>query len=163
MLKDYILSLYDFSCWGRDLILKTAEPLSAEQFDQETRFPIKTVKETLVHTMGAEEIYRKRLMGMPVKALEKSDFADLAAIRDFWQQEEKLMRDFLAGLSEAELLGTVTYTTSRGDTYERVRKDLLTQMFFHSMQHRSELAQMLTEFGHSPGNIDYTLFLDSRK
>jgi uncharacterized damage-inducible protein DinB len=159
MLRDHLLNLFEFSCWGRDLMLDNAEKLSAEQFDQETRFPIHTVKETLVHTLTAELAYRKRCMGEQyTQGLEKSDFAGVAAIRTAWVAEEKLLRQYLASVTDEELTGTVTYKTSKGDEYTRVRIDLLFQLLFHSMQHRAELAQMLTEFGHSPGNIDYSVY-----
>jgi uncharacterized damage-inducible protein DinB len=163
MLKEYLLNLYDFSCWGRDQIFGQAAKLTAEQFDQQTRFPIHTVKETLVHTMSAEQIYRQRLMGQPRTEVEKETFADLAAIRDYWKAEEAGMRDYLASVSDEKWLEKFRYTTSRGDEFERVRVHMVTQLFFHSAQHRSELAQMVTEFGFSPGDIDFTIYLGTKK
>src|SRR3972149_3417860 len=158
MLKEYLSNLYDFTCWGRDRMLDTAEALTPEQFDQETRFPIHTVKETLVHTLSAEIAYRKRCIGEPTSLVEKSAFPDLDSIRMVWREEENLMRLYLATLDDKALGETVKYRTARGDEFERVRLDLVTQLFFHSTQHRAEIAQMLTEFGHSPGNIDYTVY-----
>src|SRR3990170_2016421 len=97
MLKEYLNNLYDFTCWGRDRMLDTAQALTPEQFDQETRFPIHTIKETLVHTLSAELAYRKRCMGEAyTKGVEKQDFADIPAIRKFWADEEKVMRQYLA-------------------------------------------------------------------
>lgn len=163
MLREYELTMYDFTCWGRDRICEQAKKLSAEQFDQQTRFPIHTVKETLVHTLSAEQIYRQRLMGQPRTAVEKEEFADLAAILDYWKAEEARMRDYLASVPDEVWLEKFRYTTSRGDEFERVRLHMITQLFFHSMQHRSELAQMVTEFGFSPGDIDFTIYLGSKK
>lgn len=71
MLKDHLLEMYNFNCWGRDLMLDMAEALTPEQFDQETRFPIHTVKETLVHTLSAEYAYRMRCQGQTYTGLEK--------------------------------------------------------------------------------------------
>ena len=39
------------------------------------------------------------------------------------------------------------------------RADIFTQMVLHGMQHRSECAVILTNLGHSPGNIDYIVYL----
>jgi uncharacterized damage-inducible protein DinB len=160
MLKDWLLDLYDYTCWGRDKMLDTAALLTAEQFDQETRFPIHTAKETLVHTMSAEFAYRMRCNGLRYQNYTKDQFADVAALRAQWQAEEALMRTYLAEVGEADLQSEVTYWTPAGEEVVRVRLALLNQLFLHSMQHRAEVAQMLTEFGHSPGNIDYVVFVD---
>jgi len=162
MLKDFLLDLYDFTCWGRNLIVEQVAKLTPEQFVEETRFPIKSVKETLVHTLSAEYAYRVRCAGQQYEPVKPEDFADLAAVRARWQAEEAAMRAYLAAVSEEDLQGSVTYTVSTGEEFTRGRLVLLKQLFFHSMQHRAELAQMLTEFGHSPGNIDYTLFTISK-
>jgi uncharacterized damage-inducible protein DinB len=162
-LNEFLLDLYDFTCWGRDRVLSVAENLTAEQFDQETRFPYHTVKETLVHMLSAEYAYRMRCQQQPHQALKKDDFADLAAVRERWQQEEALMRAYIAGVSEADLNAKVRYKAPSGDEFERERLQMIKQLFFHSAQHRSEVAQMLTEFGHSPGNLDYTIYCDSAK
>ena len=35
----------------------------------------------------------------------------------------------------------------------------ITQLFCHGVQHRSELAIVLSGWGHSPGDLDYLIFL----
>ena len=162
MLKEYIQELYDFNCWGRDRILDTAEAISSSQFDQETRFPHNTVRRTLVHVLSAENSYRIRCQQQPKTWLEESHFPDLRVVRDYWFDEEKKMRGYLNQVNDVDLDQVVRYKTSSGDEFARTRLVILTQLFFHGMQHRSELAQMLTVFGHSPGDIDYTVYRDSR-
>lgn len=159
MLKDFLLDLYDFTCWGRDLMLETASRLTPEQYAEETRFPIKSVKETLVHTLSAEAAYLARCAGQAFEPIKLEDYPDVDSLRARWEAEESAMRAYLANASEEELQGSVTYKVSTGEEFTRGRVVLLKQLFFHSMQHRAELAQMLTEFGHSPGNIDYTLYV----
>jgi uncharacterized damage-inducible protein DinB len=158
MLKDYLLEMYDFNCWGHELLLGKAAALTKEQFEQDTRFPIHSIKETMVHTLSAENAYRMRCSGQTFITLKKEDFADVAAVRARWQEEQAEMRKYLGSLSDAEIDQTVTYKVSTGEEFTRLRRTLLTQMFFHSMQHRAEVAQMLTELGQSPGNIDYTVY-----
>jgi uncharacterized damage-inducible protein DinB len=163
MLLDHIRRIYEYNYWCNQLIMDTAEKLSDEQFDQQTQFPINTLKETLVHTMSAERVYRMRLAGESPSGVEKDEFAGLQAIRDFWAEEEKQMMAYLDGIDDAAVAESFKYTVaSTGKEYERVRADILTQLLFHGMQHRAEMAQMLTEFGHSPGNIDYLIYINDR-
>lgn len=159
-LRDQLTTLYDFTCWARTLILERATALNTEQLEQDSRFPIGSLKETLAHTLSAESAYRKRLVGEAVTAgLKAADFADVIALRDAWQEEEALMRAYLAGVDDETLAGEIRYTTSRGEEFTRVRRDVLYQLLFHSAQHRSEAAQMLTEFDQSPGDLDYALYV----
>ena len=39
---------------------------------------------------------------------------------------------------------------------------MMLSVTYHSMQHRSEVAAMLTAFGHSPGELGLTTFLPSQ-
>lgn len=159
-LRDQLITLYDFTCWARTIVLDRAAALSTEQLEQDSRFPMGSLKETLVHAFSAEWAYRKRLVGEAVTAgLKAEDFADAIALRDAWQEEEGLMRTYLAGVDDETLAGSVSYTTSRGEEITRVRRDFLYQLLFHSAQHRSEAAQMLTEFDQSTGDLDYALYV----
>lgn len=162
-MKELLLDLYGFTCWGRDMVLAKADLLTAGEFEQETRFPFRSVKETLVHMMSAEYAYRMRCEGQPHQTLKKDDFADAAAVRKYWQSEEALMRKYLANVDEATLNAKVRYKAPSGDEFERQRLAMIKQLFFHSAQHRSEVAQMVTEFGFSPGNLDYTFYTDAAK
>ncbi len=163
MLLNHIRCMFEYNYWCNQLIMDTAENLSDEQFDQQTQFPINTLKETLVHTMSAERIYRMRLAGENPSGVEKEEFDSLTAIRDFWATEEKQMLTYLDGLDDAVAGESFNYTVaSTGKEYERVRADIFTQLLYHGMQHRAEMAQMLTEFGHSPGNIDYLIYINNR-
>ncbi|MCW5876632.1 MAG: DinB family protein [Anaerolineales bacterium] len=159
-LRDQLVNLYDFTCWGRDILLDKVAALSLEQFEQDTRFPLNSVKETLVHMLSADWAYHKRLVGEPVPGgLKADDFADVQAIRDAWAVEEGLMRAYLDGADDETLAQVVKFTNSRGEEFERVRQDILFQLLFHGAQHRAELAQILTEYGHSPGDLDYALYV----
>jgi uncharacterized damage-inducible protein DinB len=54
----------------------------------------------------------------------------------------------------------VTVTTRSGESgVTATRGALLVHPVMHGAQHRSEAAQMLTEFGHSPGDYDLVYYL----
>jgi len=73
------------------------------------------------------------------------------------------MRAFLAGLKDEDLDSIIRYTTSGGIQRERVLWHCLFHVVNHGTQHRSEAAVMLTDFGQSPGDIDFPLFLNENK
>jgi uncharacterized damage-inducible protein DinB len=46
----------------------------------------------------------------------------------------------------------------RGDIFPTPRWRVLQHLVLHGMQHHSELAQLLTAKGQSPGNIDFIFY-----
>jgi len=76
-----------------------------------------------------------------------------------WFDLELQMRDYLAGTSEKMLLQDFKYLRSDETEHKNRYLDVFTQLFFHGMQHRAELAVILTNLGYSPGNLDYITYL----
>ena len=67
-------------------------------------------------------------------------------------------RRYLAGLTEEGLRHVIKGRTLDGQTFELARWQGILQCANHATQHRSEIAAMLTDAGHSPGDLDYALF-----
>ncbi len=84
-------------------------------------------------------------------------FQDIKALREAWLLEEQSLRGYLTDITDDDLSQIIAYTTKSG-VWNGQLSDILIHVVFHGMQHRAELAQMLTEFGHSPGNIDYGIY-----
>jgi uncharacterized damage-inducible protein DinB len=95
----------------------------------------------------------------PPALLTGQDFPTLDALRARWDEEEQQMRVFLAGLDDAALERMAHYTTTGGKSQQTPVGQVLLHLVLHGMQHRSESAAMLTSYGHSPGWIDYILYL----
>jgi uncharacterized damage-inducible protein DinB len=84
----------------------------------------------------------------------------LHALKERWQVEEQEMRAYLGSLSDLDLNGMVRYGIPDGIVRERVLWHCLLHVVNHGTQHRSEAAVLLTSYGQSPGELDFTLFLN---
>ncbi len=158
-----ILTLYDYNYWANNRILQTASQLSETQLDAPVDFSAGSLRATLVHTLSAEWIWRSRWQGTsPTAMLRIENFATLEAIRMRWHAEEQQMRTFLSSLSDAAVMQDVTYHTTSGKPSSQPLWQMLLHVVFHGMQHRSEMAAMLTTCGYSPGDIDFIVFLRHR-
>lgn len=159
MNKSDIELLIDYNYWANKKILDQATKVTDEQFaeKQAPGFSYGSLRGTLVHTMGAEWLWRMRLQNgvSPSAQLAELEFPTLSALILRWGTEEVRMREFVEGLSEDKLEEVVNYTSVTGTVARaNTREHALAHMVFHGMQHRSECAVLLTNFGHSPGNID---------
>jgi len=76
-----------------------------------------------------------------------------------WEIERETA-EFVANLDAAQLDQGVAYTNTSGQP-QRILPlwQLMVHQVNHATQHRSEIAAMLTHFGHSPGELDFLRYL----
>jgi uncharacterized damage-inducible protein DinB len=154
-----IATIYDYNYWANRRILAAASKVSPEQFVAATAFPRGSLRATLLHILDAEYGWRELLdHGREVPDLAAADFPTVAAIEALWSKEEAAMRQYLATLTDETLTAVVRYTNPQGIQRERVLWHGLFHVVNHGTQHRSEAAAMLTDFGQSPGDVDFSLF-----
>lgn len=160
MNSESIKLMFEYNYWTNKRILEMADKLPPEQLTAPTKFSFKTLHGTLVHLLDTEYGWRVLCAtGKDTDVWKPEDFPDLASIRTRWDEEEAKMRDYLNRLSDADLQGTISYPLSDGGIRTRVLWHCLYHLVNHGTQHRSECAAMLTDFGQSPGDIDFTYFL----
>lgn len=92
--------------------------------------------------------------------LDARQFPDLAAIRTSWQNIEHDTREFVANLGESDLARVIRYINREGEEWGYPLWQHMIHQVNHATQHRSEVALILTEFGHSPGSLDFLYFID---
>ncbi len=158
-----MLTIYDYNFWADRRILTAAAKLSPEQFTATSSYSYGGVRGTLVHTLDTEHGWRMIIQhGTVTPDLTEAEFPTLAALEKRWDEEESAMRAYLAGLKDKDLDGLIRYTTSSGIKRERVLWHCLMHVANHGTQHRSEAAALLTSYGQSPGDLDFTVFRNEK-
>lgn len=159
-----IADLFDYNYWANNRLLAAAGQVSESRFLAPGDFPFGGLRGTLVHTFDAEYGWRMLLQeGIIAKDTSEADLPTLEALAKRWKEEEIAMRAYLGTPKDEELAAVVQYTTSAGVKRERVLWHCLFHLVNHGTQHRSEAAAILTKFGQSPGDMDFTVFLSERK
>ena len=160
MNKEDITLLYKYNQWANAKILNTASNVTQEQFLASASFPHGGLRGTLVHTLFAEWIWRHRWEGTsPVVRLKPDDFPNFESLQLRWADEEKLLMSFVENVADERLNGHFFYTDTKGAPFERILWQVMVHLVNHGTQHRSEAAAILTDLGHSPGDIDLVYFL----
>lgn len=164
MTRDDIQLLFDYNYWANRRLLATAAQAAPEQLTQTLPLPWGTILGTFGHILGAEWAWRQRCHEgiSPAALLDLDQFSTLDVLVQRWNQEEAAMRAYLATLDEAALHGPIHYKNTRGQAFTRTLWHLLAHVVNHGTQHRAEIAVFLTQFGHSPGDMDLSLFLTER-
>ena len=161
-----ILLLYDYNYWATRRILAASAQVSSEQFTAAASHSFGSLRGTLVHTLDAEYSWRMLLQHNTLehfREMEEQDFPTFDTLQQRWEKEERSTREYLASLSDDDITGIIRYTTPEGEKRERLLWHALLHVVNHGTQHRSEAAVLLTGYGHSPGDLDFTVFLNERQ
>ena len=156
-----VRALYDYNAWANARILRTAARVTGEQFVAPAAFSQGGLRGTLLHTLGAERIWRERLQGVPLSPpLREADFPDVGTLAARWREEEGRLDAYLATLRDEDLHREVRSTTRAGESVADTLWYLLAHVVNHGTQHRSEAALLLTQAGRCPGEIDLIFFAE---
>ena len=160
-----IRDMYEYNYWANHRILEMTAKVTPEQFVAPSSHSFSSLQGTLVHTLDAEWHWRLLLQTGEVWVepdLNSADFPTVDVLQERWGAEEQAMWGYVSGLNDADLAGIVRYPVDGGIIRERILWHCLYHVVNHGMQHRSEAANLLTVYGQSPGDIDFTYFLNSR-
>jgi uncharacterized damage-inducible protein DinB len=89
--------LYTYNYWARDRILENVAKLSPEQFDQLNNYGHGSIRNTLVHILSAEWLWRVRCQEhiSPDHFLASPDFPTPHSIAQAWTQEQEKLESHL--------------------------------------------------------------------
>ena len=160
MNKQDILLLYKYNQWATARILNAAAGLTQEQFVAPASFPHGGLRGTLVHALFAEWIWRMRWEGnSPTQRFNPEEFPTFEALRTRWLEEENRLMEFVSSVAEERINSPFDYKNTAGKPFTQVMWQVMAHVVNHGTQHRSEAAAILTDLGHSPGDLDLMSFL----
>lgn len=153
--------LYAYNYWARSCLFDQAAKLNLEQLLAPRPYGHGSLRNELVHILSAEWIWRVRCQERrsPTALLDFDGFPTLEALQVRWKDEEAQMWGFLGGLADADLNEVIYYRRTGGGRPESVLWHLLLHVVNHGTEHRSLVAEMLTTYGYSPGDLDIVHFL----
>ncbi|MBL8062249.1 MAG: DinB family protein [Anaerolineales bacterium] len=155
-----IRTLYKYNQWANARILNAASNLTSEMYLASGAYPHGGLRGTLTHILFAEWIWRKRWEGeSPTIRLSAEYFPTFESLKMRWASEEADLMRFVEQVDDKRLNSPFQYYSTEGVNYENILWESMVHVVNHGTQHRAEVAAMLTELGHSPGDIDMILFL----
>ncbi|CAN5434805.1 hypothetical protein BH09CHL1_BH09CHL1_19870 [soil metagenome] len=156
-----LVTMFGYNASVNAKVLEIASSLTDEELDAPTNYAQGSIRATLAHLLRVQWSWRtvteKHLP--PSSAPQISGTSSIAELTAFARAEAEAISTWVAIQSDAEL--ATPFPSKYGDQeFEILPWQALTQMLFHSMQHRSEIALWLTEKGPSPGDLDFIYYAD---
>ncbi len=161
-IKD-IESLYDYGEWANKKLFAVSSQLTPEQFAQPVAGSYGSIRNTLVHALSTEWGWLDRCGGAKRgPALKGEDYPALESVVTHWNRVDGYVREFLATLSDADLLRNVEYFNERG-RYSMPIGELLHHGANHAVHHRGQVALILRMLGYTPGNFDILFYYAEKR
>jgi uncharacterized damage-inducible protein DinB len=147
-LVDHARSMIACTIWADDRILAAADGISDEQFGQ--------LRAQFEHMLGTQRYwYANWTAGVP----EQPSLNALSDAREAYGASHAALRAYAASLTDKEWHRAEQWWLQWGVDTRMAVGESITQVFYHAVQHRSEIAVLLSLWGHSPGDMDYLTFL----
>jgi uncharacterized damage-inducible protein DinB len=150
-IKDIHL-IYEYNYWANKRILAASANVPQAQFIAPDSFPYGGLRGTLLHILDTEWGWRGLFQSIDsASELPEADFLTIAAFEARWQEEEKAMRAYLAGLSDEDMESHLIYTTDTGIKRDRILWHCLLHVVNHGTQHRGDPALFSAKFNVESG------------
>lgn len=147
-----LAALYEHNLWANQIMLKKCAELTDEQLDSTTTGTYGTIRDTLLHLVGAEERYVTTLTGGPLLPLREQE--------PFPSFEELISANAASGKSLIDIANeavpgvTLRGKRRNGGSYEYANTVVLTQAINHATEHRAHINSVLTSLGVEPPDLD---------
>jgi uncharacterized damage-inducible protein DinB len=149
---DDVRYLFEYDRWATTRVLDALDGVSDEVWARTNEIGEMGLGGILVHHLGATQRWRHAIEQTGEHpAPEEEPLLSVDELRARWTNEWDAYNAFLSAISQGLL----------DDVHEGVAVwRMLAHVVNHGTQHRSEAAALLTQIGHSPGEIDMIFFAE---
>jgi len=155
--------LYRYDRWANELVFDSASKLTEEQFTKDMQSSHRSVRDTLVHIVGAEWIWLKRWLGTSPKSfIDPAEFPDVASLTAKMKEVERDQMEFIDKLTDQGLAEVIAYTNMKGEPWEYPLGHLMQHLVNHSSYHRGQVTTMLRQLGAEVVSVDLLYFFDAK-
>jgi uncharacterized damage-inducible protein DinB len=158
---DFLKRLYSYNHWANNETVAAVSRLDDDAFTRALGNSFSSVRDTLVHILGAEWIWLERWNGRSPRALLTSaEFPDLERITRKWKQVEDGQSEFLGMLTPLDLDKSISYVNQKGETWSYPLGQQMLHVVNHSTYHRGQVTTLLRQLGAEPAGTDFLRYYD---
>jgi len=155
--------LFAYDAWANARDLEVCAALTPEQFTRALGSSFTSVRDTLVHILGAQWIWNERFHGRPTTGLPKAEeYPDYASVVAASKKVQSDLCEFVDKLSAADLAGSFEYRDTKGNSHRNALCETLQHLANHGTYHRGQITTLLRQLGAKPVSTDMIGFFRER-
>jgi len=156
-------TLYEYDAWANAKTLNACAALTPEQFTRNLGNSFGSVRDTLVHILGAHIVWIERLHGgAPVGLPSPDGYADLASVRAKWAEVEPRLHAYVNVLTAADADRVLEHRNVKGVVFRDQIGHILQHLANHGSYHRGQVTTLLRQLGATPVSTDMIGFYRER-
>ena len=167
-LRNHVVLMASYNEWMNAKLYETAGKLPAEELAADRKAFFGSILGTLNHIVVGDTVWLKRFATHPAnypaleplrvselpKSLDQILFTDFAALSARRKQLDKIIIDWAASVTDADLDHTLHYSNMKGVPGRRNFGSLAMHFFNHQTHHRGQATTLLFQAGLDVGVTD---------
>ena len=147
---DYIHALYDYHYGMYNRVWDCIMHLADDQFVQEVRYSIGSVRNHMIHVLAIDQRWIARLRGQDLpEYLSPDKYVTRNAVRGEWDKAVDYVMTYVDNVDEGELARTINFDFSDQATkrvYASPVWQVLMHVANHGTDHRAQVLRILHDF-----------------
>lgn len=149
---DDLLDLLFYQRWATERTLEAASKLTAEQFTRTITSSFPGVRDTLVHSFGADRAWLGRVSGTAPERANPADFPTLEVLREAWIAVLDAWPRRVSEIGDPKT--PISYRAFNGEAFTSSLEEIVKQVVNHGTYHRGQVTTMLRQLGAETVNTD---------
>lgn len=159
MTPEELRTLFEYDTWANERTCNACGVLTPEEFTRDLKSSFPSVRDTLVHIMGAQWIWLERFRDRTPSGLPSPDlYSDLPSVTARWAEIRRDLLAYIAELSESDVEHPFEYRNFRGDLFRDSPGPVLQHLANHGTYHRGQITTLLRQLGVKPAGTDLIAF-----
>jgi uncharacterized damage-inducible protein DinB len=147
-MKKLIEEYTGYNHWANQRLVTVLEKLSDEMLEKEISSSFSSIKKTLLHVIGAQEIWIRRMEGVSPGAFPTDGFSGTVRdLLDLLLAGSLRLKQLAQAADEAQLLAEKKYATLKGGIVTSTLYQVLAHVVNHGTYHRGQLVTLFRQVG----------------
>lgn len=162
-MKEFFLRNNDYHIWATNLLYKSLQTISDENYREDLGLFFKSIHGTLNHLLVVEKVWFSRVVGevyIPSSLAEEVE-TDRQTLEQHLIQSIEAWGKWLLGLDDDIWHTVFRYKTMRGFEAELIFCDVVQHNFNHRTHHRGQISACISKLGLPTPEIDFVYYLQS--